>query len=342
MPYKLPDGRWRAHKMIDGKRRTKVCASKAEAKKWEAAQSAAAWDSPASAVTVFDWREAYLDHAMERFTEGTYEEKVYAFQWFKRVCPDETPLDHVTALHAQQALSLRAQEVSGCRANRDRKNMSAAWTWYCRTHEIELRNPFLRVPLFSEERRPRYIPPEEDFWSAVAEALTTNQSAFCLLMLYTAARRGELLRLTWDDVDLAGSRLRLWTRKRAHGTLEPDWIPLVAPARDILAALDHNPSGIVFPNKDGNKHTERNQLLKGMCKRAGVKRFGFHAIRHLSASILAREGVPLSTIQRILRHRNALTTSRYLSSLGLDLPDLERAFCTRICTQSPGSEEIRQ
>jgi len=33
--------------------------------------------------------------------------------------------------------------------------------------------------------------------------------------------------------------------------------------------------------------------MKHLCKRAKVKHFGLHAIRHLTASILAREGIPM-------------------------------------------------
>lgn len=43
--------------------------------------------------------------------------------------------------------------------------------------------------------------------------------------------------------------------------------------------------------------------------------FGLHAIRHLSASILANEGVPVIVIQGILRHKNSDTTQRYLHRL---------------------------
>jgi len=49
-----------------------------------------------------------------------------------------------------------------------------------------------------------------------------------------------------------------------------------------------------------------------------VKAFGFHAIRHLTASILYRKGYSLGHIQAVLRHKNPNTTSRYLRSLGLE------------------------
>jgi integrase len=46
--------------------------------------------------------------------------------------------------------------------------------------------------------------------------------------------------------------------------------------------------------------------------------FGFHAIRHLTASILFAAGEPLWKIQGILRHKNPTTTERYLRTLGLE------------------------
>ncbi len=46
-----------------------------------------------------------------------------------------------------------------------------------------------------------------------------------------------------------------------------------------------------------------------------MRPFGLHAIRHLTASILANEGLPLITIQAILRHKSAHVTQRYLHQL---------------------------
>jgi len=49
-----------------------------------------------------------------------------------------------------------------------------------------------------------------------------------------------------------------------------------------------------------------------------VKRFGFHAIRHLTASQLYKNGYSVGVIQTILRHKSPSTTERYLKSLGLE------------------------
>ena len=68
--------------------------------------------------------------------------------------------------------------------------------------------------------------------------------------------------------------------------------------------------------------------MKKLCEKASVQPFGFHAIRHLSASILYKKGNSVSVIQSILRHKNPNTTTRYLRTIGLEdtRSDLEEGF----------------
>ena len=55
-----------------------------------------------------------------------------------------------------------------------------------------------------------------------------------LAFLHLAARRGEVFRLTWDDVDFRNNQIRLWTRKRRGGDLEFDWLPMTKMLKEAL------------------------------------------------------------------------------------------------------------
>ena len=60
--------------------------------------------------------------------------------------------------------------------------------------------------------------------------------------------------------------------------------------------------------------------MSGLCQRAGVKPFGFHALRRYVASVLAdTHKVSAKRIQRILRHKNLSTTERYIQNINDDL-----------------------
>ena len=74
----------------------------------------------------------------------------------------------------------------------------------------------------------------------------------------------------------------------------------------------------VFHNTDGTPYTytQKKDTMKKLCRKAGVKIFGFHAIRHHVASILADSGkASLSQIQKMLRHRRTTTTDNYIKTL---------------------------
>ena len=60
----------------------------------------------------------------------------------------------------------------------------------------------------------------------------------------------------------------------------------------------------------------RQRWIRRLCAYAGVKPFGLHGVRHLSASILVNAGVSLPVVQRILRHQSIKTTERYVHRLG--------------------------
>ena len=66
---------------------------------------------------------------------------------------------------------------------------------------------------------------------------------------------------------------------------------------------------------------DRKKFMTSLCKKAGVKYFRFHALRHAGASLLEQSNVPIGTIQRILGHENRSTTEIYLHSIG----DAERS-----------------
>ena len=328
MPYQQKNGTWRATRMIDGRRRQRVFRSKSEAKKWEASQSPEEWDRKQPTLTAYCLANEYLTYVQTRHALKTYQEKKIAVRNLFRFVDPSTLATEIPKKQIMAALMHRAR-ASGNAANKDRKNLAAMWQWASRVHdEIEARsNPFTDVPRFAFDGRERYVPPEADFWAAW-EAAGPEDQTFLLTMLHTAARRDELFRLLWSDVDFNAGTIRLGTRKTATGSMEHAHIPMTTDLRQALTA--HRKQGVrslhVFSAPDGQPYKWRQHYMHRLCTRAGVKPFGFHAVRHLSASILARAGVPLPTIQTILRHKNATTTSRYLHSLGIVENVLDAVF----------------
>jgi integrase len=121
------------------------------------------------------------------------------------------------------------------------------------------------------------------------------------------------------------SKVRIGTRKRLGGSLEYDWLQMTDELFNVMVL--HRQSAKtewVFPNPErGVPFIARQHYMKRICQKAGVRPFGLNAIRHLTASILAQEDVPMVTLQRILRHKNLTTTERYIRGLEPVRPALE-------------------
>jgi integrase len=312
-------------------------------------------EAAAVEVTVKTWAVKYLDFVKTRFVKKTYDEKVEAF---KKQLLEYPAIDGFTLVRditvgiAEEILKKRFESGSGYSANKLRKNMSAAWTWGAKylDHFPAAGNPFWKIDPFPEIESPRYVPPEEDFLTLYGyvsrqEGIIAEQDKTILLtFLHCAGRRGEIWRIKMSDLDFSNGRIRLWTRKRKNGNYQSDWLPMTTELRENLRRWVEVRLGMDTRDKDhlfvalekttvcdgyyGMPFTNRQHFMKRNCVRAGVQPFGFHAIRHLTASILFKKGYRLGTIQALLRHASKTTTERYLRSLGIEevRADLEEAF----------------
>jgi integrase len=278
-----------------------------------------------------EWTKEYLDYCKKRYVEKTYKEKKSVFRRFFKdfdatMSVEELSFENVKILKFFQK---QMENRSGCAANKDRKNLLAAWNWGVKYLKLPSLNPF-KVEKMPEKRTPRYIPPENDFWEVYN--LTKGQDRIMFLAyLHLAARRSELFNLKWSDVDFENHRVRLWTRKRKDGTLEPDWLPMTKSLSRAFSQWKHE---IPIKGKDhvficldefsfckdvyGEPFKTRQHFMGKLCKKAKVKKFGFHAIRHFTASSLYKSGCDLSEIQAILRHKSPSTTVGYLRSIGIE------------------------
>lgn len=288
-------------------------------------------------LAVGDWVNQYLEEAEQRFAKVTFDEKKAAFtRFFKETgLHKDSPIDDMNLTVCRNYLVEQNRKRSGYATNKDRKNLGTAWKWgldYLARWPKGL-NPFLSIKKYPEKREPRYVPTEEDFWK-VFELATGQDRVMLLAYLNLGARRSEVFHLKWSDIDFNSNRIRLYTQKRMGGNQEFDWLPMTMELRSELLAWLEERLGQSTTDKEhvflcldkfsfcgehyGKPFKHRQHFMRKLCDRAGVKHFGFHAIRHLTASILYAKGNPVSIIQAILRHKNPNTTTRYLRTLGLE------------------------
>ena len=144
-----------------------------------------------------------------------------------------------------------------------------------------------------------------------ANGFTDHLMPMVMVALNTGLRRGELLGLTWENVNL-GSRLlavaagTAKSRKARH-------IPLNAEAIDVLTRWKAQGSGegLVFPAPGGGRMAHINTSWEGLVDDAKLVDFRFHDLRHDFASKLVMAGVDLNTVRELLGHADLKMTLRY-------------------------------
>ncbi|WP_250501614.1 site-specific integrase [Caballeronia sp. AZ7_KS35] len=123
--------------------------------------------------------------------------------------------------------------------------------------------------------------------------------------LETAARRGEILALTWDDVDLQNRTAVL----RVTKTGQPRRIPLSSACAAMLDALPRSLDGRAFPvSMEALK-----QAYERAVTRAGITNFTFHDLRHDALTKLAKQGLSVLELRAISGHTTANMLQRYVS-----------------------------
>ncbi len=298
---------------VNGKYVRKFFHTQKEAYKWEIEQTAPK-EKRTFSICLIEFLTKYLEFSQKKHSPQTFEEKRRAFRLLLKAIPPETAVQNITRMMILSHLQKQAAQRSGNGANKDRKNLIAAWNWGAKyIDHFPSGNPCF-VDRFPEVRIRRYVPPEKDFWAVYDQAQNEQDRVMLLSYLHLGARRNEIFTLRWSDIDFSGQQIRLHTRKRRDGSLEYDWLPITEALFVLLIEWKRSASGEwVFPDPEtGEPYLYRRRWLKGLCKRADVKQFGLHGIRHLTASLLMQADVPLIDIKDILRHKNISTTERYI------------------------------
>jgi integrase len=153
-----------------------------------------------------------------------------------------------------------------------------------------------------------------------------------LVALRTGLRQGELLALRRDDVDIHAGKLSVRRSVTRGKVTDPEQGKLVVKnavtspkngksrdvplGEEVLSALKHQRhlrGELVFCADDGRmlKKNECKHPLWRACKRAGIRRIGWHVLRHTFASHLVMRGAPLKVVQELMGHATIEMTMRY-------------------------------
>ena len=181
------------------------------------------------------------------------------------------------------------------------------------------KNPTQGCALPKVEHKEMKTLPIEQLTSFLREAKESGVFEMYYVELATGLRRGELLGLKWEDIDLEKGNLRVKRQiARINGEVEEAplktknayrTLPLAEDTIQVLKQqrMKTGSSPWVFPSPTGGPISPDSVLhmLHRVLKRAGLPRVRFHDLRHTFATLALQNGVDVKTVSGMLGHFSA-------------------------------------
>lgn len=175
-------------------------------------------------------------------------------------------------------------------------------------------DPCSTVKTFPDGKRERFLSPAElgrlgdALTAASAEGAHAHHVAILRILALTGARKNEIARLRWPEVDAERGLLQLEDSKTGRKVIR-----LGAAALELLSEVPRTNHTYVFPDPRDPDLPIRNLdwFWVGVRKRAGLDGLRIHDLRHSFASVGVAGGAGLFLIGKLLGHAHVATTSRY-------------------------------
>ncbi|MCH7664371.1 MAG: site-specific integrase [Acidobacteria bacterium] len=295
-----------------------------DAKKWAGQTEAAIREgrhfrfAEAKRHSVGDLIDRYRGEILERRPLAKREDQERHLAWWQKRIGSYSLADVTPALISEHREFLsrgrthQSERRSPATCNRYLTSLSHAFSIARREWEWIDRNPVAQVRKLPEPRgRVRFLSDEERerLLESCRESSDLRLFLVVVLAISTGARKGELLRLRWPDIDLRRGVAVLHQTKND----ERRALPLTGLALDVLSErfkIRRLDTDLVFANSDGKPTFPRKAWAEAL-RAAQIEDFRFHDCRHSAASYLAMSGATLAEIAEVLGHKTLAMVKRY-------------------------------
>lgn len=252
-------------------------------------------------VSFHSYVNEFLSHIVSTRTHSTYILYRTALDKAKTSWGD-IPLSIITQRHIDSFVTdLVNSGLSIPTVNKNVRHLKGALN---KAYEWEyLKKPIRFSKLLKEETELRYLTGEQ-LAALLDEIEDTEFADFCLFSALTGLRSGEILRLTWRDIDSPEGYMRISPQQKNKTEYR---IPINSGSREILNRYESH-LGPIFRFKC---QTWVSQKFKKHAIKAGLKGHRFHDLRHAFGTQMVKAGVDIRTLQKLMRHKSIQSTLVY-------------------------------
>ncbi len=236
------------------------------------------------------------------------------------------PLDRITAGAVQDYYNAKRDRTSAATANRHVARLGHIFNSARKWKEFAGPNPVDDVEKEREENhKTRFL--SQDEIRALLPQCGERLRPVVACALHTGMRRGEILGLRWENVDLEVGIIYVLQSKSG----KPREVPVTPDLNAVFRSLRPRPEGKVFdlPEITVKRHFQR------ALRAAAIEDCRFHDLRHTFASHFAMTTGDLLALQRILGHSSIKMTQRYAHLSKAHLERKMRAFAEGLSLTPP-------
>ncbi len=189
---------------------------------------------------------------------------------------------------------------------------------FAMAQKIISENPCRAVALPKIEHKEMQTIPAEQLHAFLTEAKATGVYEMYYIELATGLRRGELLGLKWEDIDMKQGIIRI---RRQVARIGGKIVKAPLKTKNSYRTVTISPQAVevlkaqktktndqyVFPSPNGGPISPDsvNNMLKRVLERAGIPKVRFHDLRHTFATLALQNGVDIKTVSGMLGHFSA-------------------------------------
>ena len=188
------------------------------------------------------------------------------------------------------------------------------------------RSKLLTIP--SRRKRERKALTLEEVTDILANLpkLEMQERRYMLCLIFTGARRGEILGLQWEDIDFAAKLVHIRRNVTFPGGANTGIIGTpktqsgmrsIPVTEGFLAGLQHGgETGFVLGGEKPLTKIMERRMLERIGKRIDLHGATAHVFRHTYATMLAQSGISIKVTQAMIGHSDVQITMRYVHSDG--------------------------
>ena len=265
-----------------------------------------------SLITIKEMFDLFEEYSKANLKDSTKKSNSSKITFFRNYFGEKSKITEITPAKIEDLKVYITENLERNPAtyNRYFTVLSKAFNLIITEKKLNMINPCRLVKKLKENSyKIRYLTIDEE--KRLMEELSESLKPIVICALTTGLRLSNILNLRWESIDIEQNFIEILKQEnKGHKQIR---LPIAPKFKIELEKIGIKKEGYVFINPaTGEQYKTIKTGFKGALRRAGIKNFRFHDLRHTVGTRLVANGADLITVKEFLAHSDIKTTQRYM------------------------------